>query len=358
MALISEDRATQGTASELNRRLALGWAESISIRGYRRTTVRDVIASSGISRRTFYERFGGKTEAFVAIHAEALDWLADRVGAAAAVEPDWPGKVAAGIASGLREMTDEPCRAQLLLGDPLGAGPRMGYCQEQLVARFAPILAEGRRFGPAAPAPPSLEAALLGSLIEIVSSRLRSGSAESLPALGPQLTEFVLSPYLGSREAKRIARLTARDFAVAFEQAFADLRAQIGKACATRDEWPARVAAGVQAAFAFAVSHPEAARLLTCEALARGEEGQFHYRGMISYFAILLLPGRDLYPVDGGRPAISESAAAAGVTQLVGKRLKRGRENQLPDVVADAIQFILIPYIGVDEARRVASEHC
>lgn len=209
MTPLTQDQVTHGAAPELNRRLAVGWAESISLRGYRRTTVRNVIESSGISRRTFYERFGGKTEAFVAIHAEALDWLADRVGAAAAVEPDWPGKVAAGIASGLQEMADEPCEAQLLLGDPLGAGPRMGYCQEQLVARFAPTLAEGRRFGPVSPPPPSLETALLGSLVEIVSSRLRSASARSLPALGPQLTEFVLSPYLGSMEAKRNARLSA-----------------------------------------------------------------------------------------------------------------------------------------------------
>lgn len=153
-------------------------------------------------------------------------------------------------------------------------------------------------------------------------------------------------------------RASQREFAAAFEQAFADLRAQIGKACATQDEWPARVAAGVQAAFAFAVSHPEAARLLTCEALARGEEGQFHYRGMISYFATLLLPGRDLYPVDGGRPAISENAMAAGVAQLVGRRLKRGQEDQLPTAAREAAEFILIPYVGVDEARRVVSEHC
>lgn len=358
MALISEDQATQGTASELNRRLALGWAESISIRGYRRTTVRDVIASSGVSRRTFYERFGGKTEAFVAIHADALAWLTDLVGAAGAAEPDWPRKVAAGIASALDGMARRPCEAQLLLGDPLGAGPRMGYCQERLVGRFAPTLAEGRRFGPASPAPPSLETALLGSMVEVVSSRLRSGSARSLPGLGPQLTEFVLSPYLGSKEAKRIAHRPVRDFAAAFAEAFADLRAEIEKACATRDEWPAKVAVGVRAAFAFAASHPDAARLLACEALARGEDGQLRYRGMISYFASLLLPGRKLHADDSTRPPIAENAAAAGVTLLVGRRLERGQEDQLPAAAREAAEFILIPYIGADEARRVASEHC
>jgi hypothetical protein len=153
-------------------------------------------------------------------------------------------------------------------------------------------------------------------------------------------------------------QLPARDFAAAFEDAFAELRAQIGKACATQDEWPAQVAAGVRAAFAFAVSHPDAAGLLTCEALARGEEGQFHYRGMISYFATMLLPGRDLHPGGGARPPIAASAAAAVVTQIVGRRLERGQEDQLPAAAREAAEFILIPYMGVDEARRVASEHC
>lgn len=152
-------------------------------------------------------------------------------------------------------------------------------------------------------------------------------------------------------------RASPRDFAAAFEEAFADLRAQIGKACATQDEWPAQVAVGVRAAFAFAVNYPDAARLLTCEALARGEEGQFHYRGMISYFATLLLLGRELHADDTTRPPIAESAAAAGVTLLVGRRLERGQADQLPAAAANAAEFILIPYIGADEARRVVSEH-
>lgn len=200
-------QAAQGAASELGHRLAAGWAESISIRGYRRTTVRHVIEASGISRRVFYERFGSKADAFVAIHGDALAQLADRVGTATATEPDWPRKVAAGIASAFETTVRRPCEAQLLFGDPLAAGPRMGYCHELLIAHFAPGLEAGRRLAPGLPHPPNLEAALLGSLIDTVSSQLRCGSAHTLPSLGPQLTEFVLCPYLGAGEAKRVARL-------------------------------------------------------------------------------------------------------------------------------------------------------
>lgn len=186
-------------------RLAVAWARSIAIRGYQRTTVAHLLGSSGISRSAFYDHFGSKNEAFVSIHSEALAWFADRLGAAAAAERDWPSKVAAAIASALEELACRPCEAQLLLGDPLAAGPRMGYCQELLAARFVPALAVGRRSSPALP-PPSLEVALIGGLVDVISSRLRFGKAHTLPALGPSLTEFVLLPYLGPGEARRVVR--------------------------------------------------------------------------------------------------------------------------------------------------------
>lgn len=152
------------------------------------------------------------------------------------------------------------------------------------------------------------------------------------------------------------SRLPENDFAAAFEDALARLQAQVESACAAQRDWPAQIAVGIRAAFAFAADHPETARLLTCEALAHGEEGQRQYHRMISYFATLLLPGRKLYA--GDPPPIAESAIAGGVTLLVGRRLERGRGEQLPAAAAEATQFVLTPYVGADEARKVASEHC
>lgn len=154
-------------------------------------------------------------------------------------------------------------------------------------------------------------------------------------------------------------RLSENDFAAAFEDAFARLQLHIEATCAAQSDWPARVAVGIRAAFAFAFDDPETARLLTREALTRGgEQGQRHYQRMVSYFAALLLPGRALCADGNGPPAIAESAIAGGVVLLVGRQLERGREDQLPATAAEAVEFVLIPYIGIDQARRVASEHC
>lgn len=382
----SAERVGQGRAAlatrpasaggDLRSRLARAWAESISIRGYHRTTVQHIVASSGISRRTFYERFGGKENAFVAIHADALASFLARLDLATAAEPEWSHKVAAAMASALRGAASAPCEAQLLVGDPFAAGPRRGYCQELLVDHLAPGLAAGRRSPQALPPPPGLEAALIGSLISIVSSRIRSGSAHTLPALGPSLTEFVLAPYLGSREARRVAlasspetlQLTRTemveidalgdDFAAAFEDAFAHLRIRVETACAGERDSPVRVALGIRAAFAFAVDCPRAVRLLTDEALSRGEEGQVEYRRMISYFAGLLRSAREPGSRDGHAPAIAEDAIVGGVALLVARRLAHGREGELPAAASDATRLVLTPWVGIDRARQIAHEHC
>jgi hypothetical protein len=99
------------------------------------------------------------------------------------------------------------------------------------------------------------------------------------------------------------------DFANAFESAFARLQIRIETVCVAETEWSAQVAAGIRAALAFAAAVPAAARVLTSEALA----------------------------------------------MLVAQRLDMGREAELPGLASEAIQFVFTPYLGMEEARRVAA---
>lgn len=198
-----DSRAPLGS-TEVRRRLAEAWAEALPVHGYRRTTVRHLLALSGISRSAFYGHFAGKEDAFVAVHGDALAWLAARVGGAADREPEWPRRVAAGLATALQLLAENPRYARLLLGDLFAAGPQTGYCHELLVDRFSPCLAAGRSTAAASDrdVPPRLEAVLLGSAIGLAESRLRAGEAERLPELTGPLTQFVLTPYLGAEAAQ------------------------------------------------------------------------------------------------------------------------------------------------------------
>jgi hypothetical protein len=144
------------------------------------------------------------------------------------------------------------------------------------------------------------------------------------------------------------------DFAKPFDTAFAGLQIRVETACAAEAEWPEQIAAGVHAAFLFAAVDPAAARALTTDALAAGEQGFIRYDRMIAYFSGLLLPGRALRPEGERLPEIIGRAMVGGVATLVAQRLDAGSEDELPALASEAIQFVLTPYLGNEWARRVA----
>lgn len=144
------------------------------------------------------------------------------------------------------------------------------------------------------------------------------------------------------------------DFAVAFDSAFAALQVRIESACAGADDWTAGVAAGISAAFEWVAEESRSAQLLTNDALAGGSTGFERYERMVAYVAELLAPGREQAEHGERLPEITERAMASGVAMLVAQRLSMGREAELPSLVPEAIQFVLTPYLGSGEARRVA----
>lgn len=147
------------------------------------------------------------------------------------------------------------------------------------------------------------------------------------------------------------------DFASAFEAAFARLQVRIETACAAEDEWPAQVAAGVRAALEFAAAEPRSAGLLTNEALAAGRAGYARYDRMLSHFGERLLPGRSLRPEGEALPEIVEKAMTGGIAMLIAQRLDMGRADEVPALAREATQFVLTPYVGTEEARRVAAAY-
>lgn len=143
-------------------------------------------------------------------------------------------------------------------------------------------------------------------------------------------------------------------FAAAFDEAFARLRDDVAAACDGQAQWALGVTAGVRAAFDFAIGQPDAARLLADEALRRGEEGQARHRAMIRHFAGLLRSATESLPAEERAAPVVEEGIAAGIVLLIGSRLRDDRTEQLESIVADAAQFALIPYVGAEEARRLA----
>jgi hypothetical protein len=146
-------------------------------------------------------------------------------------------------------------------------------------------------------------------------------------------------------------------FANAFDAAFARLQVRVEHACLGESDtdWPAQVAAAIRAALDFAAVDPAAAQTLTNEALAKGKEGYARYDRMISHFAAGLRFGRDERSEGEWLPPITERMMVGGLASLIAQRLDFGRHVELPRLAPEAIQFVLTPYLGGVEARRVAA---
>jgi hypothetical protein len=125
-------------------------------------------------------------------------------------------------------------------------------------------------------------------------------------------------------------------------------------ACGAEQDWPVKVAAGLRAGLEFAAADPAAAHTLTNGALALGTDGSDRYERLVAYLGERLLAGREERPEGNRLPEITERAMAGGVLTLVAQRVDEGRAGELRALVPEAIQFVLTPYLGADEARRLA----
>ncbi|MBS1863731.1 MAG: TetR/AcrR family transcriptional regulator [Actinobacteria bacterium] len=190
-------------------RLIAGLAEAVAEKGYGGTTIADVTRHAAVSRRTFYEHFDGKDECFVAAFDTVTEQLRERVDAAYEAEDDWPAQIIAAIEEMLAFLASEPNLARLAIVEALVAGPVVVERYDAAVQTFLPYLRAGREGRPKAVLDhlsDSTEEALVGGMVSLISRRIVAGQTDELEALGPDLVEFTLAPYLGNEEAAQLAR--------------------------------------------------------------------------------------------------------------------------------------------------------
>jgi AcrR family transcriptional regulator len=189
-------------------RLVAGLAEAIAENGYSGTTIAHITSHAAVSRRTFYEHFSSKDECFVVAYDTVMKELRERVSKGFEEAEDWPHAVRAGIAAMLEFLAAEPHLARLCMVEALVAGPVVVERYDAAIQSFVPYFQggrEGRSPEVLSRLSPTTEEALVGGMVSLISRRIIAGKAEELEELLPDLVEFTLTPYLGSKEAAKIA---------------------------------------------------------------------------------------------------------------------------------------------------------
>jgi len=236
---------------------------SVAARGYRATTVNDLVAISGVSSRTFYDLFPDKKACFLAtleaMIEAAIAYSAQRAGEL--VEDPAPGGVrlpaddadgARGweerAGQGLRAFAEmvvaQPAAARLALVEAYTVGPEALVPLEQAMAGFEWLTRQVVERSPErAGMPAEMLMALMGAQQEIARNRLREGRERELPGVTEELWDLLLS-YRPPPEPLRLAGRApkarpqmpkAHDHAERALRALAEVVAEEGYAGATVD---------------------------------------------------------------------------------------------------------------------------
>jgi AcrR family transcriptional regulator len=173
-----------------------------SAAGYADMSVEDVIVTAGVSRRTFYEHFKNKQEAFLAAYDEVLGQLLSRVREAYEDEHTFADRGRAGLAALLDFMAREPAFARMCLVEALAAGPEAVQRRNAAMAVFAQIIHDNSRKLGTPNQPNQLTAeTIVGGIYEVLYARIARGEIRELPELLPELLYSALLPYVGRRAA-------------------------------------------------------------------------------------------------------------------------------------------------------------
>lgn len=189
-------------------------ADVTSVAGYREMTVEAVIVTAGVSRRTFYEHFKGKDDAFLAAFDAVLAQLLSTVQEASEREKHGADRLRAGLAAFLDFVAREPAFARMCVVESLAAGSEAVKRRNAAMATFARMIDENARELGTALDPPALTAeTIVGGIYEVIYTRVVRGDIRELPLLLPDLMWSALLPYAGPEAALTEHRRLQQQFA-------------------------------------------------------------------------------------------------------------------------------------------------
>jgi AcrR family transcriptional regulator len=163
-------------------RLIEAMATSIEDRGYRATTVADVVRIAKTSRRTFYEHFADRDACFLALFDATNDATMDTI--AAAVHPDAPPEkqVDQALEAYIDSIRTHPALYRSFVRELPALGRAGAERQLAVIERFAQLLVDlvesGRREQPALDARPlTMDTAIMivGGLRELAVVSMQRG---------------------------------------------------------------------------------------------------------------------------------------------------------------------------------------
>jgi AcrR family transcriptional regulator len=181
------------------RRVLTAAAGVFARRGYRSTTVEQIVSSAKIGVGSFYGLFEGKEDCFLCLYDLIVAEAEEVVGVAAAGEGRWEERVVEVLRALLELAAAEPGRARVAIVEAPTAGPAAQARYAETVARLAAGLGEGRSGDASGEGPPAgFEHAAVAGLAWTLHQRLAVGEPLVVAELLPEMADFVVAPFAGT----------------------------------------------------------------------------------------------------------------------------------------------------------------
>lgn len=183
-------------ANHKRRRIVDALAELSAEQGYDATKISDVVRRAAVARKTLYDNFTGKEEVFLAAFDSSVEELTHRIEQACGGAGDgWQGRVEAGLEAFLDYIAENPAPARLCLVEALSATPVATKRYEDALQSFVEMAQ--RAFPQDDRLPETIEEILVGAVVWIAFKQIRRRETERAADLLPELSEFVMAPYVG-----------------------------------------------------------------------------------------------------------------------------------------------------------------
>ncbi len=190
-------------AANQRERITAAAGQAAAELGYAEMSVEAILARAGVSRRTFYEHFKNKEDAFLAAYDAVVRQQARHIRRAYFEETTVQQRLRAGIRAYLEFIASEPDLARMCIVEVLAAGPRAMAKRNEAMQMFAEIIEDNihelipgcRRAGLAAET-------IVGGIHEVVLSRILAGRIDELPCLADDLLATILMLEVGGDKLK------------------------------------------------------------------------------------------------------------------------------------------------------------
>ncbi len=143
-------------------------------------------------------------------------------------------------------------------------------------------------------------------------------------------------------------------FLAAFEVVVGHIRDLAAEAAADIEDWPERAISVARAVLAFLASEPDLARLCLVESQAAGPVVSARFHEAVHEVVPYLEQGRAERAGERELPATTEESTIGALVMLASRKVAAGEAEQLEELLPELAEFILAPYLGAEDAARLA----